>query len=74
VPKSASTLFRERLKELRKERKLTQEQAAEKIGIPAKVYQFYELGLKKNPGLNTLEKICDGFGVTLAEFFDGKSR
>lgn len=24
----------------------------------------------KNPGIVTIKKICDGFGITLAQFFD----
>ncbi|MBR2782660.1 MAG: helix-turn-helix transcriptional regulator [Firmicutes bacterium] len=27
-------------------------------------------GESKNPGVVTLKKLCDGFGVTLEEFFD----
>ncbi|MDY6223037.1 MAG: helix-turn-helix transcriptional regulator [Candidatus Borkfalkiaceae bacterium] len=29
-------------------------------------------GKSRNPGIVTLKMICDGFGVTLAEFFDEK--
>lgn len=29
-------------------------------------------GKSKNPGIVTLKMICDGFGVTLEEFFSGK--
>jgi transcriptional regulator with XRE-family HTH domain len=67
VPKSASQVFAERLRQLRKERGWTQEKASEKIGLSAKLYQFYELGVKKNPGLLTLEKIARGFGVEVYE-------
>jgi transcriptional regulator with XRE-family HTH domain len=31
------------------------------------LYQFYELGIKNNPGLMTLEKIAKGFGIPLHE-------
>lgn len=27
-------------------------------------------GESKNPGVVTLKKLCDGFGITLEEFFD----
>jgi len=27
-------------------------------------------GKSKNPGIVTLKMICDGFGITLIEFFD----
>lgn len=69
MPKSASKLFRDRLRQLRRERGLTQERAAEACELSAKVYQFYELGVKKNPGLLTLEKICKGFKIELHELF-----
>ena len=69
--KSAATLFRQRLREIRKARQLTQEQAAELIGIPHKIYQFYELGVKGNPTLATVDKFCNGFGLTFEEFFTG---
>lgn len=29
-------------------------------------------GKSRNPGIVTLKMICDGFGVTLEEFFSGK--
>lgn len=64
---SASTLFANRIRSLRKERHWTQEKAAEACGIDYKLYQFYELGIKNNPGLMTLEKIAKGFGIPLSE-------
>ncbi|MDR0917589.1 MAG: helix-turn-helix transcriptional regulator [Oscillospiraceae bacterium] len=27
-------------------------------------------GASKNPGIVTIKKLCDGLGITLAEFFD----
>jgi len=68
VHKSAPEIFRLRLKKLRKERGWTQEKAAEICGISSKVFQFYELGVKSNPGLRTLDKIANGFGVKPYEF------
>jgi transcriptional regulator with XRE-family HTH domain len=41
----------------------TQEKAAEACGIGHKVFQLYELGIKTNPGLLTLEKIAGSFGL-----------
>ena len=29
-------------------------------------------GKSKNPGIVTLKMLCDGFGITLIEFFDTK--
>ena len=64
---SASTLFMARIRSLRKNRHWTQEQAAEACGLDYKLYQFYELGIKDNPGLRTLEKLAKGFGIPLHE-------
>ena len=59
--------FQRRLRQLRKERGWTQEKAAENCGIGYKLYQLYELGIKRNPGLLTLEKIAAGYGLDVCE-------
>ena len=63
----AAISFKKRLKELRLACRWTQEKAAESCGIGYKLYQLYELGIKANPGLNTLEKIASGFGLEVHE-------
>jgi len=70
VRNSASKLFRKQLRELRKARGWTQEEAAEKCGVGYKLYQLYELGIKNNPGLITLEKIARGYGMELHELLN----
>jgi transcriptional regulator with XRE-family HTH domain len=67
VEDSASVRFRKRLKELRIACRWTQEKAAESCGIGYKLYQLYELGIKINPGLLSLEKIAKGFGLEIHE-------
>jgi transcriptional regulator with XRE-family HTH domain len=67
VQDSASTRFKKKLRALRKERGWTQEIAAEKCGVGYKLFQLYELGIKQNPGLLTLEKIARGFGLDVSE-------
>ncbi len=67
VEESASIRFRKRLRELRLACRWTQEKAAEACGIGYKLYQLYEIGVKQNPGLLTLEKIAKGFGIELHE-------
>jgi len=64
---SASNRFGKRLRELRLTCRWTQEKTAEACGIGYKLYQLYELGIKKNPGLVTLEKIAGGFGLGVHE-------
>ena len=72
MKKSAAKLFRERLRQLRKERGWTQEQTAELCGIGYKLYQLYELGIKPNPGLASLEKLAAGFGLEIHELLTPK--
>jgi len=69
VNKSASRRFQQRIRQLRKEHGWTQERAAEKCGIGYKLFQLYELGVKQNPGLFTLEKIARGFDLEIQELF-----
>lgn len=48
-------IFSERLKTLRKEKKLTQKELAEQIGISQKSYSHWETG-KNEPSLENLIK------------------
>src|SRR3974390_2624697 len=70
VEESASIRFQKRLRELRLACRWTQERAAEACGIGYKLYQLYELGIKQNPGLLTLEKIAKGFGLEIHELLE----
>ncbi|MGN7945553.1 helix-turn-helix domain-containing protein [Bacillus sp. 22446] len=56
-------MFEVRLIQLRKTKKLTQEQMAEKIGIHRATYANYERGYRQ-PDYDTLIKIADFFEVT----------
>jgi transcriptional regulator with XRE-family HTH domain len=67
VKSSISASFQKRLRSLRQKRGWTQEFAAEKCGVGYKLYQLYELGIKRNPGLLTLEKIARGFGLDISK-------
>jgi transcriptional regulator with XRE-family HTH domain len=67
LPKSVSTTFKRRLLELRQTLRWTQKRAAEAGKINPCLYQLYELGIKTNPGLLTLEKIANGFGIEVHE-------
>ncbi|HEV2391525.1 MAG TPA: helix-turn-helix transcriptional regulator [Verrucomicrobiae bacterium] len=60
---SASITFKKRLRELRETLRWTQKKAAKTCKLSLCLYQLYELGIKKNPGLLTLEKIAKGFGI-----------
>lgn len=67
MEEAVSVRFRKRLRELRQACRWTQERAAEACDIGYKLYQLYELGIKNNPGLVTLEKIARGFGLEVHE-------
>lgn len=66
---SATEFLRKRLKDLREMAGLTQEEYAELAGIPYKVYQHIEAGRRPNPRLSTLERLAQGFGLTVNELF-----
>lgn len=53
-----------RLKELRKEKKLTQKQVAEYLGVATSTYAMYEQG-NREPDFSTLNKIGDFFGASV---------
>ena len=57
-------IFNDRLKELRSENSLTQEQAAKEIGIPPRSYQRLELDGQKTH-YDTLIKIADYYDVSV---------
>lgn len=61
-------IFSERLKTLRKEKKLTQKELAEQIGISQKSYSHWESG-KNEPSLENLIKLADLLEVSLDRLF-----
>ena len=54
----------ERLRELRKEKRLTQTQVGNYLGITVSAYGNYELG-QREPSIDMLLKLADYFGVTV---------
>lgn len=67
--KSTKMLFGERIRELRKNRGLTQEQFAELIEVEQKHVSRLELG-KSFPTIERLEKISHALNVPLRDIFD----
>lgn len=61
----------ERLHELRKERKLTQEDAAKEMEIALRSYRRYETG-ERIPDAEVLVRVADFYGVTL-DYLVGRS-
>ena len=62
---------KERLRALRAERRETQKQVAEAIGINERHYQFFEYG-KHLPSLENAWKLADHFGVSI-DYLVGRS-
>lgn len=59
-----------RFKQICKERLMTPNQLANRSGItPSTVYSMLE-DSRKEVGITTIKKLCDGLEITLAEFFD----
>jgi len=55
-----------RIRDLRKEQKLTQEQLATEIRVTSAYVGFIEQG-KRNPSLNTLDTIARALGVKMSD-------
>ena len=63
--------FSERLIQLRKEKRLSQEALAKKLEIGSRAYQYYESG-ERLPRLDVLLKLADFFSVSL-DYLAGRS-
>ena len=61
----------ERMRELRKERRETQLQVAQAVGITDRQYQRFETGVNL-PGYESFVAIADHFGVSL-DYLAGRS-
>lgn len=67
--KTTKELLGERIKELRKLRKLTQDELSEKIDIDAKHMSRIEVG-GSYPSLDTLEKMASALNLEMKDFFE----
>lgn len=59
----------ERIRRLRKQKGLTQEQLADKVRVTSSYIGFIEQGVR-NPSINTADKIARALGTKLSELFD----
>lgn len=62
--------FKARLLVLCDEKNMTINRLANESGIPPSTVKGILYGRSQNPGIVTIKKICDGLGISLAEFFD----
>lgn len=62
-------LFKDRLKQLRKKKKMTQEALAEASGIPLNTLRGYEQD-QRFPGFPAIVKLAKALGVSCDQFSD----
>jgi transcriptional regulator with XRE-family HTH domain len=65
-------LISQRLKDLRKEHGLTQQQVSELSGLAYKHYQSIEAGRRKQIWLETVERLAQTYGIEVHEFLAPK--
>ena len=63
------TAIADRIRELCAERNITVNRLATISAVPQGKIKSILNGESKNPGAVTLKKLCDGFEITLGEFF-----
>ena len=59
----------ERIRQLCKEQGVTPNGISNIAGVPQATVKSILNGESKNPGTVTIKKLCDGFGITLGQFF-----
>ena len=60
----------QRIIELCDERGITVNALAYISAVPPSTVKNIIYGVSKNPGVVTIKMLCDGFGITLSEFFN----
>lgn len=58
-----------RIQQLCKEQSISVHGIATLSGVPPMTVYSMLNGKSQNPGIVTIKKLCDGFGLTLGEFF-----
>ena len=64
------TATRNRILQLCEEKHLTINRLATESAVSPSSIKSILYGKSRNPGVVTLKMLCDGLGITLAEFFD----
>lgn len=63
-------VVKNRVLSLCEEKRMTINKLANESGVAPSTVKNILYGKSKNPGIVTLKMLCDGFGVSLAAFFD----
>lgn len=61
-----------RIRELCKQHDFTPNGIANYSGVPQSTVKSILNGESQNPGIVTIKKLCDGFDITLGEFFSAE--
>ena len=69
---STQTAVADRIRSLCEERGITPNGLSYIAAVPQATIKSILNGESKNPGIVTIKKLCDGFNITLKEFFDSK--
>ena len=64
-----ASLWTRRIRELCRQRQITPNGLATTSAVPQATIKSILNGESKNPGTVTIKKLCDGFEITLGEFF-----
>lgn len=62
-------MINEKLKSLRKEKEITQENISKKLGVTRQCYALYEQG-RREPSIEIIKKLCIIFGCTTDELLE----
>ena len=71
-PRKVQKILVARINELCKEKGMSYYNLSYESSVPLSTVTHIMDGTSKNPGIFTIMKICDGFGITMQEFFDTK--
>lgn len=63
------TVLRNRILQLCGQKGYTINHLAEYSGVPPSTLKNILYGVSNSPGIVTIKKLCDGFEITLGEFF-----
>lgn len=64
------TVVKNRILQLLGERKMSIHKLATEAAVPPSSIKNILYGKSRNPGIVTIKMLCDGFNITVADFFD----
>jgi len=64
------TAVKNRLLQLLEQKKMSIHKLAMESAVPPSSIKNILYGKSQSPGIVTLKMLCDGFGITLTDFFD----